>query len=297
MLRGDDWVPRLVRDQQKQLKRAHTKLQACFGRPATEDEIAAEMGIARKNWINSCRVSAAQISSRWMTCGLAASSGSAIFCRPMVPASSDSVALRERKQALAAAIDRLPDRERTVVALYYHEGLTFKEIGKVLTVSGIAGIPTPWSGDYATAQSPARRAGTVSLRDRSGAGFAQALVECNVWYHRQGDILPARSLVMPGTRRGHPLRFLVHASRQSGGNSRIAAIANAAPTHLVAGEAAPRRSPTKSRMVWASWSVMAARPVEIEFLGPHRRRGAGGWRGTKATRRPRHPCRQGRRLR
>src|ERR1700712_1231418 len=46
MLGGDDWVPRLVRDQQKQLRQAYGKLEACLGRPATEDEIAQEMGIA-----------------------------------------------------------------------------------------------------------------------------------------------------------------------------------------------------------------------------------------------------------
>ena len=39
------------------------------------------------------------------------------------------------KTSLAAGIDRLPDRERLVISLYYYEGLTFKEIGKVLTVS------------------------------------------------------------------------------------------------------------------------------------------------------------------
>jgi RNA polymerase sigma factor for flagellar operon FliA len=51
------------------------------------------------------------------------------------PGPLDSVALRERKRALAVAIDRLPERERLVIALYYHEGLTFKEIGSVLAVS------------------------------------------------------------------------------------------------------------------------------------------------------------------
>src|SRR6476659_8455091 len=45
MLRGDDWVPRLVRDQQKQLRQAYSKLEAKLGRPASEDEIAEEMGI------------------------------------------------------------------------------------------------------------------------------------------------------------------------------------------------------------------------------------------------------------
>lgn len=42
---------------------------------------------------------------------------------------------REVRRILGTSVDRLPDRERLVIALYYHEGLTFKEIGRVLGVS------------------------------------------------------------------------------------------------------------------------------------------------------------------
>lgn len=42
---------------------------------------------------------------------------------------------KEMRRVLAAGVDRLPERERLVIALYYFEGLTFKEIGKVLGVS------------------------------------------------------------------------------------------------------------------------------------------------------------------
>jgi RNA polymerase sigma factor for flagellar operon FliA len=45
------------------------------------------------------------------------------------------VELRERIRQLGQGIDRLPEREKLVIALYYYEGLTFKEIGKVLSVS------------------------------------------------------------------------------------------------------------------------------------------------------------------
>ena len=41
----------------------------------------------------------------------------------------------EIKTILAEAIDRLPEREKTVIALYYYEGLTLKEIGQVLGVT------------------------------------------------------------------------------------------------------------------------------------------------------------------
>jgi RNA polymerase sigma factor for flagellar operon FliA len=36
---------------------------------------------------------------------------------------------------LGKSIDRLPERERLVIALYYFEGLTFKEVGKTLSIS------------------------------------------------------------------------------------------------------------------------------------------------------------------
>ncbi|MCX6380408.1 MAG: sigma-70 family RNA polymerase sigma factor [Armatimonadetes bacterium] len=45
------------------------------------------------------------------------------------------VELHERKHLLGKAIDRLPERERMVIALYYFEGLTFKEVGRTLTIS------------------------------------------------------------------------------------------------------------------------------------------------------------------
>jgi len=41
----------------------------------------------------------------------------------------------EIKDILAEAIERLPEREKTVIALYYYEGLTLKEIGQVLGVT------------------------------------------------------------------------------------------------------------------------------------------------------------------
>jgi RNA polymerase sigma factor for flagellar operon FliA len=42
---------------------------------------------------------------------------------------------REQVRALNEAFNRLSERERLVIALYYYEGLTFKEIGQVLNIS------------------------------------------------------------------------------------------------------------------------------------------------------------------
>ena len=53
-------------------------------------------------------------------------------------ASPDPQALLERRELtilLARAIEKLPERERVILALYYHEELTMKEVGKVLGVN------------------------------------------------------------------------------------------------------------------------------------------------------------------
>ncbi len=136
MLRVDDWVPRLVRDQQKQLKQAYMRLEARLGRPASEEEVAEEMGITTekldKLLTNIGRASLLSLDD--LRIGSEQQRLSDVLPTD-TPSPLDSVALRERQRALAAAVSRLPDRERTVVALYYHEGLTFKEIGGALTVS------------------------------------------------------------------------------------------------------------------------------------------------------------------
>lgn len=47
----------------------------------------------------------------------------------------DMIEKEESKRLLIKAIDELPEKDRTVLALYYQEELTLKEIGKVLDVS------------------------------------------------------------------------------------------------------------------------------------------------------------------
>lgn len=136
MLRGDDWVPRLVRDQQKQLRYAYMKLETELGRPATEEEVVQELGITLdrldKMLLNIGRANLLSLddmrlgSEQQRVVDMVAADE---------PDPMDSVALRERKRALASAIERLPERERLVIALYYQETLTFKEIGAVLSVS------------------------------------------------------------------------------------------------------------------------------------------------------------------
>ena len=51
------------------------------------------------------------------------------------PDPSRAYRIQALKETLAAAIQRLPERERIVIGLYYYEGFTLKEIGEVLGVT------------------------------------------------------------------------------------------------------------------------------------------------------------------
>jgi RNA polymerase sigma factor for flagellar operon FliA len=141
MLREEDWVPRSVRDNVKTLERTYYKLEVQLGRPATEDEVAAEMGMTaddlQKLLVNTSRANVLSLDD--MLLGGGSGDGERLHLTDVLQDENANVLgdveTAAMKETLTAGIDRLPDRERLVIALYYYEGLTFKEIGKVLAVS------------------------------------------------------------------------------------------------------------------------------------------------------------------
>ena len=140
MLREEDWVPRSVRDNVKVLERTYYKLEVSLGRPATEDEVAAEMGMTaddlQKLLVNTSRANVMSLDDVIMGGG---GDSERLHLADVLQDENANVVhdveSGAMKEALGVGIDRLPDRERLVISLYYYEGLTFKEIGKVLTVS------------------------------------------------------------------------------------------------------------------------------------------------------------------
>jgi RNA polymerase sigma factor for flagellar operon FliA len=141
MLREEDWVPRSVRDNVKTLERTYYQLEVRFGRPATEDEVADEMGISvddlQKMLVSASRTNVMSLDD--MLIGGGGEGSERLHLTDVLEDENANVASdvehSAMKNALGAGIDRLPPREKLVIALYYYEGLTFKEIGKVLTVS------------------------------------------------------------------------------------------------------------------------------------------------------------------
>lgn len=140
MLRDEDWVPRSIREKLKALDRAQMALETQFGRPATERELAEHMGVSDME-VSELLVRAGRTNVFSLDDILGNSQDSddhVHFIEMIVDEDAqpgNEIEGKEVRRILAAGIDRLPERERFVVALYYFEGLTFKEIGKLLGVS------------------------------------------------------------------------------------------------------------------------------------------------------------------
>src|SRR5579872_2627670 len=137
-LRSLDWVPRAVRQRARELERAYQELEAQFGRVPNEDELAAKLGISRKELDTLMqRVRGTALLS--LEEFLPNEKGYEI---PLVDTLKDgdndvttAVEQREIRSALVRAVEELPPQERTVISLYYFDGLTLKEIKSALNVS------------------------------------------------------------------------------------------------------------------------------------------------------------------
>ena len=136
-LRSIDWVPRSVRAKGRAVERAFSKLEATLKRSPTEAELAAELDMT------DAQLQA--VLGQLSLTGVAAldemlgDRGDATTLGDTIPDSGDSPgALLERSELrsqLAEAIERMPDREKTVLTLYYFENLTLSQIGEVLGVT------------------------------------------------------------------------------------------------------------------------------------------------------------------
>ena len=141
MLRDEDWVPRSIREKLKALDRAIQKLEPELGHPASPRELADYMGITEQEVSElMVRMGRTNVYSLDDIVGGGSSDGDdhIHFVEMIVDEDADTdgqLEGKELRRIMAAGVDRLPERERVVIALYYFEGLTFKEIGKVLGVS------------------------------------------------------------------------------------------------------------------------------------------------------------------
>ena len=139
-LREIDWVPRSVRQKSREIEDAIVNLEAKLGRTASDSEIAASLKMSEDEYHRTVmKVSGTSILSLnevWYSGDDSDSMSIGDSIEAPNSLNPDVIAEREEiRKVIIQAINELPEKEKMVIVLYYHEDLTFKEIGEVLEVS------------------------------------------------------------------------------------------------------------------------------------------------------------------
>ncbi len=140
-LRAIDWIPRSVRYKAREVERAYAALEGELRRTPTEAEVAERLGIKLSDlhqiFSQVSYVNVVALDELLTVGGEKGDKLSLVDTLEDTKAEDPVTAFEaeETKFLLARAIDQLPEREKIVVTLYYYEGLTLAEIGRVLGVT------------------------------------------------------------------------------------------------------------------------------------------------------------------
>src|SRR3712207_2991328 len=138
-LRNTDWIPRSVRMKARQFERTVAELEAKLHRTPSDEEVAEAMDMD----VEDIRKFLGQLSLvNVVALDELLTDEDAVAPRPG-DTLQDTSALDPQAMAghggahqlLARAVEQLPEREKVVVSLYYFEGLTLADIGRVLGVT------------------------------------------------------------------------------------------------------------------------------------------------------------------
>jgi RNA polymerase sigma factor for flagellar operon FliA len=135
-LREADWLPRHVRQKSRQIEAAINKLEQRNGKAPTEQEISAELGIPIDQY--QSMLGDVKCSQLLYYEDFSDEDSASFLERYLADGSSDPLAVLEDegfRDSLVAAIHGLPERERSMMGMYYEQDMNLKEIGAVLGVS------------------------------------------------------------------------------------------------------------------------------------------------------------------
>ncbi len=137
-LRSYDWVPRSVRAKARQLERATAVFESRHHRPPTDAELGEMLGLT----VEAVRTAMRQVAASGVLAlddPFGGDGGENLTLGDLVTDGEDDPVEEfeheEQRHVIAQQIDRLPQREKLVLALYYYEGMNLADIGKVLGVT------------------------------------------------------------------------------------------------------------------------------------------------------------------
>jgi RNA polymerase sigma factor for flagellar operon FliA len=137
-LRTTDWMPRTARKRTRLIQKTISTLWSENSREPTEGEIASHLGVKVEDVQNGLAdANRIMVSLDMMVDGDQDGDGS-LYDRlgdEKQDNPSDVFEKESLMEEMSDAIHNLPEREQLVLSLYYNEGLTFKEIGKVMDIT------------------------------------------------------------------------------------------------------------------------------------------------------------------
>ena len=135
-VRSQDFLPRSVRRKIRDVKEAQEELRKQYGRSATNTEIADYLGIEKEK-VEQIIAEDATITSIYDKKNVGDGDIEIIDTiedsHNLAP--HEQMEEKDLKKELERALKRLPERERTIMVLYYHENMTLKEIGEAINIS------------------------------------------------------------------------------------------------------------------------------------------------------------------
>lgn len=139
-LRSLNWLPRSAISRIRQVEGALAVLEQRLGRPAKEEEVAKEIGVSTERYRQMLLEMNATVLSLDAPLGSLLQDDEVTSLSELIedhnsPGPVEQTERRELTDTLALALDNLPEREKLLLALYYEEELTMKEISKILMVS------------------------------------------------------------------------------------------------------------------------------------------------------------------
>lgn len=136
--RIQDWVPRSLRHKAHKLENVYLRLEQEFGRPAEDQEVAKELGVdmdTLQKMLNEV-TGVVMLSLEELGFGHGEERLNADESLPTSrPDPLNKLLQGERVEIVARALDRLPEKERLVITLYFYEELNLKEIGEIIGVT------------------------------------------------------------------------------------------------------------------------------------------------------------------
>jgi RNA polymerase sigma factor for flagellar operon FliA len=168
-LRENDWLPRTVRKEMRRVETVLQKLEHENGRPPSESELAAALGMSLADYQHLLQEARGH---QILYLEDLAVENEDFLDRHEAGTAPDPLALLEEsdtRAALVAAIEKLPERERLMMALYYEQDLNLREIGAVMGVTesrvcqlhaqAVARLRTVLVGEQGTLAHTAKRRG------------------------------------------------------------------------------------------------------------------------------------------